>query len=318
MSAGRSRPQEIEHRRVVVKVGTNLLTGGGAALDLDAMSRVAEQVATLRERGGQAIVVTSGAIAAGRERLGDFEAHRDVPRRQVLAAAGQSRLMSRWDDLFESRGLVSAQSLLTRGDLADRLRYLNARNTLMALLDLGVVPIVNENDVVSVEEIEQSAIGDNDSLSALVANLVDADLLLLLTDVEGLYTADPARDREARLIETVEAIDESIEQAALGAPGQRGIGGMRTKVEAARTATQYGAHVVIADGRRPGRGAAGRRRRADRHPLPAVQRPPGEPAPLHALRSARARDDHHRRGRRAGVEARRQLAPARRHHERGG
>ena len=251
MSAGRSRPQEIEHRRVVVKVGTNLLTGGGAALDLDAMSRVVEQVAKLRERGGQAIVVTSGAIAAGRERLGDFGAHRDVPRRQVLAAAGQSRLMSRWDDLFESRGLVSAQSLLTRGDLADRLRYLNARNTLLALLDLGVVPIVNENDVVSVEEIEQSAIGDNDSLSALVANLVDADLLLLLTDVEGLYTADPARDHEARLIETVEAIDESIEQAALGAPGQRGIGGMRTKVEAARTATQYGAHVVIADGRAP-------------------------------------------------------------------
>ena len=123
MSAGRSRPQEIEHRRVVVKVGTNLLTGGGAALDLDAMSRIVEQVVALRERGGQVIVVTSGAIAAGRERLGDFEAHRDVPRRQVLAAAGQSRLMSRWDDLFESRGLVSAQSLLTRGDLADRLAH---------------------------------------------------------------------------------------------------------------------------------------------------------------------------------------------------
>ena len=246
---GRSASQEIEHRRVVVKVGTNLLTGGGAGLNVPAMSRIVEQVAALRERGGQVIVVTSGAIAAGRERLGDFEAHRDVPQRQVLAAAGQSRLMSRWDELFESRGMVSAQSLLTRGDLADRLRYLNARNTLLALLDLGVVPIVNENDVVSVEEIEESAIGDNDSLSALVANLVDADLLLLLTDVEGLYTADPARDGEARLIETVEAIDESIEQAALGAAGERGIGGMRTKVEAARTATQSGAHVVIADGR---------------------------------------------------------------------
>ncbi len=246
---GASETGQPEHRRIVVKVGTHLLTGGGASLDRQAMSRIADQIAALREQGSQLIVVTSGAIAAGRLRLGALDAGDAVPRRQVLAALGQSRLMALWDELFEQRGLSCAQALLTRGDLADRLRYLNARNTLLALIELGVVPIVNENDVVSVEEIEDSLIGDNDNLSAQVANLVDADLLLLLTDTAGLYTADPARDPAARLIERVERIDESIERAADGAPGEGGTGGMRTKVEAARIATQSGAHVVIADGR---------------------------------------------------------------------
>ena len=249
MPAARPPNRQLEHRRVVVKVGTNLLTAGGAGLDEQVMSRIVDQVATLCERGGQVIVVTSGAIAAGRERLGELDAGGEVARRQVLAAVGQSRLMSRWDELFARRGLSCAQALLTRADLADRLRYLNARNTLLSLIELGVVPMVNENDVVSVEEIEDSAIGDNDNLSAQVANLVDADLLLLLTDTAGLYTADPARDPEARLIERVEAIDESVERAAAGGSGRRGTGGMRTKVEAARMATQSGAHVVIADGR---------------------------------------------------------------------
>ena len=251
----REGKQRLEHRRIVVKVGTNLLTGGGSTLQQGAMSRIAGQAAALLERGGQLIVVTSGAIAAGRQRLGDLrpgdsEAHRDVPRRQVLAAVGQSHLMSLWEQSLGAHGLRCAQALLTRADLADRLGYLNARNTLLALLDLGVVPIVNENDVVSVEEIEHSAIGDNDNLSAQVANLVDADLLLLLTDTAGLYTADPARDPAARLIKRVEAIDAAVEQAAAGAPGERGTGGMRTKVEAARIATQSGSHVVIADGAR--------------------------------------------------------------------
>jgi len=246
--AGGQQTQRIQHRRVVVKVGTNLLTSGTSRLDRQAMSRIVSQVAALCAGGGQVVVVTSGAIAAGRQRLGNFEERRDVPRRQVLAAAGQSRLMALWDELFEESGLNCAQALLTRGDLAGRLGYLNARNTLLSLLDLAVVPIVNENDVVSVEEIEHSAIGDNDNLSAQVANLVDADLLLLLTDTAGLHTADPTHDPQARLIAQVETIDESIERAA-GGSGERGTGGMATKVEAARIATLAGAHVVIADGR---------------------------------------------------------------------
>ncbi|MSQ41770.1 MAG: glutamate 5-kinase [Dehalococcoidia bacterium] len=250
------------HRRVVLKVGTNLLTAGTTRLDRAAMARIAGQVATLRERGDQTILVSSGAIAAGRARLGDGEAHRDVRRRQVLAAVGQSRLMALWDALFEARGVTCAQALLTRADLSDRLGYLNARNTLLALLELGVVPIVNENDVVSVEEIEDSAFGDNDNLSAQVANLVDADLLLMLTDAAGLYTTNPKQDHTATLIETVEVVDDAVRRAAAGSPGARGTGGMATKVEAARTAMQSGTHVVIADGRVDGivlRAVAGER-----------------------------------------------------------
>ena len=243
-----ARSAALVYRRVVVKVGTNLLTAGGDGLDAAAMAGIVAQVAALRERGGEAIVVSSGAIAAGRDRLNRPSQR---PSDQVLAAVGQSRLMAMWDELFAAQGLVSAQALLTRDDLASRLGYLNARNTLLALLELAVVPVVNENDVVSVEEIEDSVIGDNDNLSALVANLVDADLLLLLTDTAGLHTADPATAPDAQLIETVERIDETIEAAAAG-PGKRGKGGMRTKLEAARIAVQSGTHVMIADGREDG------------------------------------------------------------------
>lgn len=253
MTGQRLQPRQLTHRRIVVKIGSNVLTAGTEQLDAQAMAAIAGQVATLVQRGAQVILVSSGAIAAGRHRL---RAHhdarslppRDVQSRQVLAAVGQSRLMALWDEFFEQQDVPIAQALLTRRDLADRLGYLNARNTLLALLDLGVVPVVNENDVVSVEEISDSMIGDNDSLSAQVANLVDADLLLLLTDIAGLYTADPARDRSARLIETVPRIDDAIVEAARGAPGARGTGGMATKVQAARIATQAGTHVVIADG----------------------------------------------------------------------
>ncbi|MDA1062010.1 MAG: glutamate 5-kinase, partial [Chloroflexi bacterium] len=175
-----------------------------------------------------------------------------LARRQVLAAVGQARLFAYWDQLFEERAITAAQALLARTDLVDRQGYLNARNTLLALLELDVVPVVNENDVVSIEEIQDSVIGDNDHLSAQVANLVDADLLLILTDTDGLYTSDPAHDPQARRIERVEAIDAAIEAAARGQPGRRGTGGMVTKVEAARLATQSGAHVVIAHGRAEG------------------------------------------------------------------
>lgn len=257
MTSDRVQPQHIEHRRVVVKVGSNVLTGGTEALDTVTMAALARQIATLMRRGCQVLVVTSGAIAAGRHRLKTHHASldpqtlpvRDVQSRQALAAIGQSRLMALWDELFEQEGVTIAQALLTRRDLADRPAYLNARNTLLNLIDLRVVPIANENDVVSIEEIRDSKIGDNDNLSAQVANLVDADLLLILTDLPGLYTADPRRDPDARLIERVERIDDAIMQAASGAAGVRGTGGMATKVQAARIATGSGTHVVLADGR---------------------------------------------------------------------
>lgn len=252
MSHTATKINDLEHRRIIVKVGTNLVTGDGADLDDLAIANIANQVATVIAHGAQVIIVTSGAIAAGRHHLSRHSDTNESPSRQVLAAIGQGRLMAVWDDLFEQHGLRCAQALLTRSDLADRLRYLNARNTLLGLLDLGVIPIVNENDVVSVEEIEDSIIGDNDTLSAQVANLVDADLLLILTDTPGLHTADPSQDPTAQLIEQVQKIDESVERAADGAPGTHGTGGMRTKVEAARIATQSGVEVVIADGRTAG------------------------------------------------------------------
>lgn len=239
------------YRRIVVKIGSNLLTGGGDRLDAHAMAGLVRQIAALHRLGSQLVVVSSGAIAAGRHRIGDLDdtRHRDLPARQALAAIGQSRLMSVWDELFELEEIVVAQALLTRRDLSDRLGYLNARNTLLSLIERRVIPIVNENDVVSIEEISETVIGDNDNLSAEVANLVDADLLLILTDIEGLYTADPHRDPHARLIETVDRIDDAIVAAAAGTAGERGTGGMATKVQAAQIATHAGVHVVVADGR---------------------------------------------------------------------
>jgi glutamate 5-kinase len=242
-----SRDAGLAYRRVVVKAGTNLLTGGTDTIDAGTLSGLAAQLAALRARGGEAILVTSGAIHAGRQRVRALPDPRGLSSRQALAAIGQSRLMSLWDQAFEAHGIVVAQALLTRHDLADRLGYLNARNTLLALLEIGALPVVNENDVVAVDEIADSVIGDNDNLSALVANLVDADLLLLLSDVEGLYNANPNTDPTARVIETVEAIDEAIERAA-GSAGALGTGGMVTKLQAARVATASGTHVIIADG----------------------------------------------------------------------
>lgn len=242
----------LRYRRVVAKFGTNVLTAGTDRLDLEVMAALVGQVARLHRRGAQVIVVTSGAIAAGRHRLGVHRDRKDMPYRQVLAAVGQSDLMQAYQQLFAWHEMTVAQTLLTRRDLADRQGYLNARNTLLALLELRVVPIINENDVVAVDEIEGAKIGDNDNLSALVANLVDADLLALLTDTAGLYTADPRLDPSATLITRVERIDEEIEALAGGARTDgRGVGGMATKVQAARLATAGGADVVIAAGREP-------------------------------------------------------------------
>jgi glutamate 5-kinase len=194
------------------------------------------------------VIVTSGAIAAGRHRLGIERERRDIPFRQVLASVGQTHLMHAYDRLFAPHDRVVAQTLLTRRDLSDRVGYLNARNTLLGLLEMGVVPIVNENDAVAVEEIADARIGDNDNLSALVANLIDADLLALLTDTGGLHTADPRRNKSAELIARVDRITKEIEAIAGGSQSGRGIGGMVTKLQAARLATSHGADVFIAGG----------------------------------------------------------------------
>ncbi|MBI2913079.1 MAG: glutamate 5-kinase [Chloroflexi bacterium] len=238
------------YRRIVVKLGTNVLTAGTDRLDLEVMAALVGQVARLHQGGADVIVVTSGAIAAGRHRLGRPKNRKEMPFRQVLAAVGQSDLMQAYQELFNGHAITVAQTLLTRRDLADRQGYLNARNTLLALLELRVVPIVNENDVVAVEEIEGAKIGDNDNLSALVTNLVDADLLVLLTDTGGLYTADPRHDPSARLIPRVERIDAQIEALA-GDTSGRGVGGMATKLQASRLATAGGSDVAIADGGEP-------------------------------------------------------------------
>ena len=239
------------YRRIVVKLGSNVLTGGTDRLNNDAMAALTAQVVALHEAGAQVIVVTSGAIAAGGYRLGGRKERKDMPFRQVLAAVGQIDLMQAYQDLFSRHRITVAQTLLTRGDLADRQGYLNARNTLLAMLELRVVAIVNENDVVAVDEIEGAKIGDNDNLSALVANLVDADLLVLLTDTGGLYTADPRRNSDAELIQRVERIDARIEALAGGAFEGPGVGGMATKLQAARLATGGGTDMVIAAGNEP-------------------------------------------------------------------
>jgi glutamate 5-kinase len=215
------------------------------------MASLVGQVARLHKEGLAIVVVSSGAIAAGKHRLGITKEQKEITSKQVLAAVGQSRLMDAYDKLFSWHEITIAQTLLTRADLSDRLRYLNARNTLTALLELRVIPIVNENDVVAVEEIQEIIFGDNDNLSAMVANLVDADLLMLLTDTAGLYTADPHRDSKAKLIKRVEKIDASIESLAGGSSSERGTGGMATKIEAAKLATTSGVAVVIANGREP-------------------------------------------------------------------
>ena len=244
--------QQSGYKRIVVKAGTNLLTGGADHLDLTVMAALVDQVAHLRQTGHEVLLVTSGAIAAGRHALGLPQERRGVPFRQVLAAVGQSRLMHTYQELFARHDLVAAQALLTRHDITDRQGYLHVRDSLLTLLDMGVMPIINENDVVAVEEIGDEVFGDNDTLSALVSNLVDADLLVMLTDTEGLYTADPAVDPQARLIPRVEQVDEAIMSLAAAEklhPMSRG--GMATKLAAARLTTSWGVTVVIARGTTP-------------------------------------------------------------------
>ena len=241
--------ESLAGRRIVAKFGTNLLTGGGERLDDAIMADLVRQVAALVAAGAQVAVVTSGAVAAGRDRLGARSTPPSIQQRQVLAAVGQSHLMERYDSLLRQHGLIAAQALLTRADLSDRAGYLNARNTLVGLLRAGVVPLINENDVVADEELRGGAFGENDRLSALVANLLDADLLVLLSDVAGLYDRDPRSDPAAQLIAEVPDAAAAVRYAA-PASG-RGRGGMRAKVEAAALAVSAGTTVVIAHGQEP-------------------------------------------------------------------
>ncbi len=245
----RAKTSIAAYHRIVVKLGTNLLTAGTDHLDLEVMAILVGQVARLHQQGLELIIVSSGAIAAGRHKLGMFKERKDIPFRQVLASVGQSSLMQAYEQLFSWHGITIAQALLTKADMSDRAGYLNARNTLLALLELKVVPIVNENDVVAIDEIKEAKFGDNDNLSAMVANLVDADVLLLLGDVKGLYTADPFTDAKAELIPKVEKIDAYVESLA---GSYQGTGGMATKIEAAKLATSSGVAVIIADGGEPG------------------------------------------------------------------
>lgn len=242
-------PSALKYRRIVVKLGTGLLTGGGNRLDRAMMSNLAAQIARLQERGAEVVLVSSGAIAAGRHKLGLEAKIKGIPYKQVLASVGQSRLMNIYEQLFATHRITVAQALLTKADIADRAGYLNARNTLLALMELKVVCIVNENDVVSIDEIKEAKFGDNDNLSAMVANLVDADMLIMLTDIGGLYTADPHADPKAKVIPVVTKIDANIKRLGANTASAVGTGGMITKIEAAKLATESGVRVVIADGK---------------------------------------------------------------------
>ncbi|HEX9173584.1 MAG TPA: glutamate 5-kinase, partial [Telluria sp.] len=233
-------------RRIVVKVGSSLVTNEGRGLDAAAIGDWCRQLAALAGQGREVVMVSSGAIAEGMKRLGWSSRPRELPELQAAAAVGQMGLAQMYESQLSLHGLTSAQVLLTHADLADRERYLNARSTLLALLALKVVPVINENDTVVNDEIK---FGDNDTLGALVANLIEADALVILTDQRGLFSADPRKDPGARLIERAQAGDASLEAMAGGAGSSLGRGGMLTKVLAARRAARSGAHTVIAWGR---------------------------------------------------------------------
>ena len=243
-----NRSARPKYKRVVVKVGTTLLTDKADHLNLGFMAMLVDQIALIRGIGVEVLLVSSGAVAAGRHVLQVSSGSRNVPINQVLAATGQIRLMNAYDQLFNWHKISIAQALITRKDLTERIGYLNIRNTLLSLLTLGVIPVINENDVVAVDELAGEFFGDNDNLSAMVANLVDADLLIMLGEVDGLHTVDPHLDPDAELISIVECLDAQVENMGSDSWGNTGIGGMVTKIEAAKIASESGVDVFIASG----------------------------------------------------------------------
>jgi glutamate 5-kinase len=233
-------------RRIVVKVGSSLVTNEGRGVDADAIDNWSRQLAALAAQGRELVMVSSGAIAEGMKRLGWASRPKELHELQAAAAVGQMGLVQMYETRLRAHGMASAQVLLTHADLADRERYLNARSTLLTLLSLNVIPVINENDTVVNDEIK---FGDNDTLGALVANLVDADAYVILTDQRGLYSADPRKDPQARFIDVATAGDPALEQMAGGAGSSIGRGGMLTKVLAAKRAARSGTSTVIAWGR---------------------------------------------------------------------
>src|SRR3954464_11859136 len=234
--------------RLVVKVGSSLVTNEGQGLDHAALARWAQQIAELTRRKKEVVLVSSGAVAEGMQRLGWKRRPNALYELQAAAAVGQMGLVEAYESCFRQHGLHTAQVLLTHEDLADRKRYLNARSTLRTLLDLGVIPVINENDTVATDEIR---FGDNDTLAALVTNLIEADALVILTDQRGLYTKDPRRYDDAKLITEARAGDTQLEKMAGGVGSHLGSGGMLTKILAAKRAARSGASTVIASGREP-------------------------------------------------------------------
>ena len=236
-------------RRVIIKIGSRVLTDDDGRLDMEVIRRICSQIAEARAAGRQVVLVSSGAIAAGRSELGMTEKPRTIPQKQAAAAIGQTRLMRAYQEALAPHGLKAAQVLLTSEDLATRQRFLNARATLGALLEFGVVPVINENDTVVVDEIK---FGDNDNLSALVTNVAEAHLLLILTDIDGFYSADPRSNPEAYLIPLVKTVTREMERAAGGSGSTVGTGGMATKLAAARKAAKNGVPTILVPGKRDG------------------------------------------------------------------
>lgn len=238
----------MQPQTVVVKLGTSVLTGGTLQLNRAHMVELVRQCAELKKLGHSVVIVSSGAIAAGREHLGYPALPNSMASKQLLAAVGQSQLIQTWESLFAIYGIKIGQMLLTRADLDDRERFLNARDTINALVEHDIIPVVNENDAVATNEIK---VGDNDNLSALVGILCGADKLLLLTDQKGLFTADPRKDPQAELIKEVKTIDDTLRKIAGGSGTALGTGGMATKLQAADIARRAGIEVIIAAGSAP-------------------------------------------------------------------
>lgn len=238
--------RNINSKKNVIKIGTNVITNEEGALNLNLMRKLIAQIAKIRDKGKDILIITSGAIGAGMQELHLKARPRDVIARQVCAAIGQSILMTSYQSLFNKHNIKVAQILLTYNDFSNRKTYLNLRNSLNNLLKLGVVPIINENDPISINEIGPS-FGDNDMLSSMVASEIEADLLIILTNVEGLFDRNP-KDRKAKLLREVFEIDKNIEKIS-GKASHLGLGGMQTKVKAAKMAMQSGAYVIIANGK---------------------------------------------------------------------
>jgi glutamate 5-kinase len=236
-------------RRIVVKVGSSILASRETGLHRTVFSHLAKEISTLKHQGYEVILVSSGAIAAGMEKLGLQARPQTITQKQAVAAVGQNRLMSVYDDYFSRHYQTVAQVLLTHDDLSHRKRFINARNTLLALLNLGIIPVINENDTVAVDEIK---VGDNDNLSALISNLIEADLLIILTDIDGLCDSDPRTHPGAKCIPLIEDVDTRMEGINCGPAGRWCVGGMVTKIEAARKTARFGIPTIIARGTKEG------------------------------------------------------------------